>query len=146
MKNYIFDREKDDFLKDDDGQRIFFGSSDDVYKFLKAQHFTDDFINKNFYIMKAIKIIPLDEMSAITTQHPLFTEAALAVIKEQKGSRSLLQRRLKIGYAEACSLMNDLHTAGVVGEEQRPFPRKVLVETVEDFMLNIHNPQQKTPA
>lgn len=36
MKNYIFDREKDDFLRNDDGDKIFFPNQDEVYRYLKS--------------------------------------------------------------------------------------------------------------
>jgi len=60
MKNYIFDREKEKILTDDDGVKIHFASNDEVYAYLSNQcGFADDFIDSNFYIMKSIKIIPL---------------------------------------------------------------------------------------
>jgi hypothetical protein len=73
MKNYIFDREKDDFIKDEDGQRIVFKSSDQVYKYLKGQEFTDDFINKNFYIMKSCKIIGLEDSIGLIVEGDMNT-------------------------------------------------------------------------
>ena len=57
MKNYIFDREKDKFLMNDDGENIHFESNEGVYVFLKEQQYTNDFIRQNFFIMKACKIL-----------------------------------------------------------------------------------------
>lgn len=58
MKNYIFDKEKDCFLTDDDGARLSFHEQNDVYKFLKSIcQFTDDWIKTNFRIMRAYQIL-----------------------------------------------------------------------------------------
>ncbi|RKY59849.1 MAG: DNA translocase FtsK [Candidatus Latescibacterota bacterium] len=46
---------------------------------------------------------------------PLFEKAARLVILQGQASTSMLQRRLKIGYARAGRLMDQLEAAGVVG-------------------------------
>ncbi len=63
MKYYIFDREKDDFMIDDDGGKVFFKSSLEVYHYLKNDcQFNDEWIDGNFFIMKACKILKVEEM------------------------------------------------------------------------------------
>ena len=57
----------------------------------------------------------------------LFREAAEVVIQHQQGSTSLLQRRLKVGYGRAARIIDQLHTAGVLGPPDGPKPRDVLV-------------------
>jgi S-DNA-T family DNA segregation ATPase FtsK/SpoIIIE len=57
----------------------------------------------------------------------LFREAAEVVIQNQQGSTSLLQRRLKVGYGRAARIIDQLHTAGVLGPPDGPKPRDVLV-------------------
>jgi len=57
----------------------------------------------------------------------LFREAAEVVIQHQQGSTSLLQRRLKVGYGRAARIIDQLHTAGVLGPPDGPRPRDVLV-------------------
>jgi len=57
----------------------------------------------------------------------LFREAAEVVIQHQQGSTSLLQRRLKVGYGRAARIIDQLHTAGVLGPSDGPRPRDVLV-------------------
>ena len=56
----------------------------------------------------------------------LFREAAEVVINAQQGSTSLLQRRLKIGYGRAARIIDQLHTAGVLGPPDGSKPRDVL--------------------
>ncbi|WP_267885146.1 DNA translocase FtsK [Streptomyces rimosus] len=49
------------------------------------------------------------------------------VIQTQHGSASMLQRKLRIGYALACRVLDALETEGVVGPSQGSLPRDVLV-------------------
>jgi S-DNA-T family DNA segregation ATPase FtsK/SpoIIIE len=57
----------------------------------------------------------------------LFREAAEVVIQHQQGSTSLLQRRLKVGYGRAARIIDQLHSAGVLGPPDGSKPRDVLL-------------------
>jgi S-DNA-T family DNA segregation ATPase FtsK/SpoIIIE len=57
----------------------------------------------------------------------LFREAAEVVVQHQQGSTSLLQRRLKVGYGRAARIIDQLHSAGVLGPPDGSKPRDVLV-------------------
>ena len=56
----------------------------------------------------------------------LFREAAEVVIQHQQGSTSLLQRRLKVGYGRAARIIDQLHSAGILGPPDGSKPRDVL--------------------
>jgi len=58
----------------------------------------------------------------------LFYDAARLVVRHQQGSVSLLQRRLKIGYARAARLVDQLELAGVVTPYDGSKAREVLVD------------------
>ncbi len=58
----------------------------------------------------------------------LFHEAAKLVIRHQQGSASLLQRRLRIGYARAGRLIDELEEVGIVGPFDGSKAREVLVD------------------
>ncbi len=62
----------------------------------------------------------------------LFTEAAETVIRSGKASASLLQRRLRVGYARAARLLDLLEERGVVGPADGARPRQVLVTSLDD--------------
>ncbi len=55
----------------------------------------------------------------------LFDSAKELVLQSGKGSASLLQRRLKIGYSRAARLLDDLEEAGIVGPAEGSKPREV---------------------
>ena len=61
-------------------------------------------------------------------QDPLFEDAARIVVLTQQGSISILQRKLKIGYARAARLIDALEDAGIVGPFDGSKAREVLVD------------------
>ncbi len=63
----------------------------------------------------------------LTDWDPYFRKAAEIVINAESGSTSLLQRRLKIGYGRAARIIDQLHSAGVLGPPDGSKPREVLV-------------------
>ena len=62
----------------------------------------------------------------------LYPEAYEVVVKAGKASASLLQRRLKIGYARAARLLDLLEARGIVGPVDGAKPREVFVKSPED--------------
>jgi S-DNA-T family DNA segregation ATPase FtsK/SpoIIIE len=59
----------------------------------------------------------------------LFVDAARIVIRHQQGSTSLLQRYLKVGYARAARIMDELESAGIVGSPNGSKGREVYLES-----------------
>lgn len=57
---------------------------------------------------------------------PMFVEAAKLIVKEQIGTTSLLQRKLKIGYNRAGRIVDQLEKANIVGPFMGSAPRAVL--------------------
>jgi S-DNA-T family DNA segregation ATPase FtsK/SpoIIIE len=64
---------------------------------------------------------------AIAFDDPLLNEAKDLVIKTGKASASYLQRRFRIGYARAASLLDMLEQQGIIGPANGSKPRDVLV-------------------
>jgi len=58
---------------------------------------------------------------------PLFEECKELIVKYEKASASFLQRRLKIGYARAARILDELEEAGIVGPSQGAKAREILV-------------------
>ncbi len=63
---------------------------------------------------------------------PLLWDAADIVVTSRMGSTSLLQRRLKVGYARAGRIMDMLEQKGIVGPPDGSRPRDVMVD-IEDL-------------
>ncbi len=62
---------------------------------------------------------------------PLFNQAVDIVIETQRGSVSLLQRRLTIGYSRASRLIEQIAEAGIIGEYKGSQAREVLITAEE---------------
>jgi S-DNA-T family DNA segregation ATPase FtsK/SpoIIIE len=67
----------------------------------------------------------------------LYGEAAKLVIRHQQGSASLLQRRLRIGYARAGRLIDQMEEAGIIGPFDGSKAREVLVD--ESYLENLNS-------
>ena len=65
-------------------------------------------------------------------EDPLYEEAKKVVIEARKASASLLQRRLRIGYARAARLLDTLEEKRVVGPGEGAKPREILIPTGEE--------------
>ncbi|MCM8814283.1 MAG: DNA translocase FtsK [Candidatus Omnitrophica bacterium] len=62
----------------------------------------------------------------------LFEEAAKLVISTRQASVSMLQRRLRLGYARAARLIDMMEERGIVGEFRGSKAREILVESWDD--------------
>ncbi len=67
----------------------------------------------------------------------LFEEAAKLIFKLQQCSTSTLQRRLKLGYARAARIVDQLEVAGIVGPKNGSNAREVLVNDEEELMEHL---------
>lgn len=63
----------------------------------------------------------------------LFEEAVRTVCQYDRASASLLQRRLKVGYARAARMLDELEEAGIVGVGEGSKPRDVLVKNADEY-------------
>jgi DNA segregation ATPase FtsK/SpoIIIE, S-DNA-T family len=57
----------------------------------------------------------------------LFSEAKEIILKANKASTSLLQRRLSIGYGRAAKILDMLEESGIVGPSNGSKPREILI-------------------
>lgn len=64
---------------------------------------------------------------------PMIKEAIKVVVENGMASTSLLQRKLKLGYARAARIVDEMEERGVVGPYEGSKPRKVLI-TPEQLM------------
>ncbi len=64
---------------------------------------------------------------------PMISEAIKVVVENGLASTSLLQRKLKLGYARAARIIDEMENRGIVGGYEGSKPRKVLI-TQEQLM------------
>ncbi|MCL2412804.1 MAG: DNA translocase FtsK [Bacteroidales bacterium] len=76
---------------------------------------------------------------SVDERDAMFDDAARLIVSSQSGSTSLIQRKLKLGYARSGRLMDQLEDAGIVGPSQGSKPREVYVKdllALEEMLAN----------
>jgi S-DNA-T family DNA segregation ATPase FtsK/SpoIIIE len=63
----------------------------------------------------------------------MYKDAVRVVVESKKASASLLQRRLRVGYARAARLVEEMEEQGVIGPADGARPREVLISSLEDL-------------
>ena len=107
----------------------------------------DDEINNLIKYLKNTGIVP--EYTTEVTEMPigkwgtkggnggdrddLFEEAVRTICQYDRASASLLQRRLRVGYARAARILDELEQAGIVGPGEGSKPRDVLVRNADEY-------------
>jgi len=68
-----------------------------------------------------------EEEGGPVARDDLFFAPAAVFVRQNQGSTSLLQRKLRIGYGRAARVVDQLHEAGVLGPPDGSKPREVLM-------------------
>ncbi|MDR1033613.1 MAG: DNA translocase FtsK [Bifidobacteriaceae bacterium] len=107
-----------------------------VVEFAKAQQKPNYSVDFDKVQPKEVKTEFEEE---VTRDVEELVQAAELIISTQLGSTSMLQRKLRIGFAKAGRLMDILESLGIVGESVGSKPRDVLVvpENMEDALAQI---------
>ncbi len=66
----------------------------------------------------------------------MYKDALRVVVESGKASTSLLQRRLRIGYARAARIIEEMEEQGVIGAADGSRPREVLISSLDDIYGN----------
>ncbi len=104
-----------------------------VVKFVKEQQaavYTEEFLKEQEKIFSYRSKDKQDE---------LFKEAAKLVINSRQASVSMLQRRLRLGYARAARLIDTMEEEGIVGAFRGSKAREILVENWKDIAAQWEN-------
>lgn len=65
------------------------------------------------------------------TEDDLYNDAKETVVMAGKASASLLQRRLRVGYARAARLLDMMEEQGIIGPAEGAKPRDVMIDAIE---------------
>jgi len=82
--------------------------------------------------LKRLNSAPIGEISA--ERDPLFDKGVMIVLESKRGSVSLLQRRLQVGYSRASRIIDQMADSGILGDYKGSQAREVLM-TVEDWEI-----------
>ena len=77
---------------------------------------------------------------------PLLPKAIEIVIENQQASTSMLQRRMRVGYARAARLVDQLEEQGIVGPFEGSKPREVLMTRQQYLEMVAAREEMKAPA
>ncbi|MFY7842916.1 MAG: DNA translocase FtsK 4TM domain-containing protein [Rhabdochlamydiaceae bacterium] len=127
------------------GDMLFLPPGSSVLVRAQGAYISDDEINKivsficdqappNYLIssfdqMKKEEIDPSVSTQEEGSRDSLYSQALSIVLDTKTASTTFLQRKLKIGYARAASLMDELEQNGIIGPQEGSKPRKVLAES-----------------
>ncbi len=125
------------------GDMLFFPSN--VSKPIRVQgaYVSDEEVNKVVDYLKSNSLAEYNDEVISTIENEveiddfnkdmdeLLPDAISLVVEEGQASISLLQRRLKIGYARAARIIDQMEERGIVGGYEGSKPRKVLISKEE---------------
>lgn len=77
---------------------------------------------------------------------PMLEEAVKCVVEAGQASTSLLQRRLRLGYARAGRIIDEMEQLGIVGPHEGSKPRQVLMTYAQWMERNMQRPDPAPPA
>lgn len=86
------------------------------------------------YLIESFDKMRFEESSAIEgiddgPRDTLYDQALAIVMETRTASTTFLQRKLKIGYARAASLMDELEIKGVISPQEGARPRRILIDS-----------------
>ena len=85
------------------------------------------------YLIESFDKLRLDEGSNSEGSEPardsLYAQALTLVLETKTASTTFLQRKLKIGYARAASLMDELESNAVISAQEGAKPRRILLDS-----------------
>lgn len=118
---YVSDKEVKRAVKYTETQSLKFKSQGELEELEKpAEELTKD-LEKTLEVGEEFDFFAGEE-------DPLYEEAKKVVFEAKKASASLLQRRLRIGYARAARLIDTMEERGVVGPGEGAKPREVYIQ------------------
>jgi len=104
-----------------------------VIEFLKKQGLTPQYKEE---VIKPMAEIKIGEGGEVEEKDELFDEAVRVIRQYDRASASLLQRRLKIGYARAARIIDQMEKIGIVGPAEGAKPREVFVKNADEYLAS----------
>lgn len=105
------------YIRDEDINR--------VIEFILSQRRAD-------YLIKSFDKMEVEDIGGLSAEDfkdDLYPKAYEIVVESQNASTTFLQRKLKVGYARAASLIDELEERGVISSQEGSKPRRVLIQS-----------------
>lgn len=77
---------------------------------------------------------PQGEKKILEEKDELFDDAVRIIVNFDRASASLLQRRLKVGYARAARILDQLEAANIIGPAEGSKSREVFTKNAQDYL------------
>ena len=126
-----------------------FISDDETIKvcdFLRAQRppqYDDEVVSQPVQLGKRARASLMD--SDLSGEDEMWQEAVKVILAAGKASTSLLQRRLRVGYARAARIIEMMEEQGIIGPPDGSRPRDVLITDINDLMIG-HQAEAESTA
>ncbi len=101
----------------------------DFLRMQRGPQYDDEVISQPVQIGKGGNVV---DYGANDADDDMWKDAVQVVIEGRKASTSLLQRRLRVGYARAARLIETMEEQGIVGPADGSRPREVLVQNMDE--------------
>jgi len=102
-----------------------------VVEFIKNQNYEDE--QQDFSLPgETTNQSSMGDLTDYKYEDELYEDAKKIVIESKKASASLLQRRLRIGYARAARMLDMLEGGGIIGPSRGSKPREIIVKKEEN--------------
>jgi len=109
------------------------GEIQKIIAFLKEKGVTPQYAEEVTRIPTGVK---LGEVEEAEEKDELFDEAVRVIRQYDRASASLLQRRLKIGYARAARIIDQMEKVGIVGSAEGAKPREVFIKNADEYLAS----------
>ncbi len=113
-----------------------------VVSFIQKENLPEEKEDMEMSLEKELEEEKRGELAGFSGEDPLYEEARKVIMEYRKASASLLQRRLKIGYARAARILDMLEERGAVGPADGAKPREIYLKENPNDKIQMSNDQE----
>lgn len=121
------------FISDDETTKV-----TDFIRDQRAPQYDDEVVSQPVQLNGKGGIVA--DYGANDADDDMWRDAIQVVVEGRKASTSLLQRRLRIGYARAARLIETMEEQGIIGPADGSRPRDVLINSVDEVFAREEAP------
>ncbi len=127
------------FIGDDETNKV-----TDFIRMQRAPQYDDEVVSQPVQLNGKGGVVA--DYGANEADDDMWRDAIQVVVEGRKASTSLLQRRLRIGYARAARLIETMEEQGIIGPADGSRPREVLISSVDEVFGREEPAQSESDA